>query len=141
MMENALLGPVLGQVAVTILAFIMLFVRRIPALTSMKATNAQLQDKANLALLPDKAKFAGENYNHQFEMPVLFYVLCLGAMATGLGDALTVQLAWAYVGLRLVHHVIHVTYNKVMHRFAVFMLSGLVIVAMFGQIAFKYWSI
>ncbi len=140
-MENALLGPVLGQVGVTFLAFVMLFMRRIPAMAAMKPSNEQMQDKANLQLLPNKAKFAGENYNHQFEMPVLFYALCLGAMTTGLGDAMTVLFAWAYVGLRLVHHVIHVTYNKVMHRFAVFFLSGLVLMIMFGQIAVKYWSI
>lgn len=140
-MENALLGPVLGQVGVTLLAFVMLLARRLPAMAARNPTNEQMQDKANLALLPNKAKFAGENYNHQFEMPVLFFVLCLGAMVTGLGDALTVQLAWAYVALRLVHHVIHVTYNKVMHRFAVFMLSALVLIIMFGQIAVKYWSI
>lgn len=140
-MDHALMGPLLAQVGVTFLAFIMLFVRRIPALAAMKPSNEQLQDKANLALLPDKAKFAGENYNHQFEMPVLFYALCLGVMVSGLGDGLTVQLAWAFVALRFVHHLIHVTYNKVMHRFAVFMLSGLVLLVMFGQIAFKYWSI
>ncbi|MFC4347414.1 MAPEG family protein [Kordiimonas lipolytica] len=140
-MDNALLGPVLAQVALTFVAWLILYWRRLPAMAAAKPTKEQMQDKANLAKLPPKARYAAENYNHLFEMPVLFYVLCLGAMITGLGDGLTAKLAWAYVALRLVHTLIHSSYNNVMHRFTAFTLSGLVLLVMFGQIALKYWSI
>lgn len=140
-MTKALMGPLLGQVAVTLLVFVLLYVRRLPAMAAAKPTNEEMQDKNNLQKLPAPARFAAENYNHQFEAPVLFYALCLGAMVAGLADALIVQFAWAYVGLRALHALIHVTYNNVMHRFMVFLLSMLILIGMFAQLALKYWSV
>lgn len=41
-----------------------------------------------------------------------------------------VVLAWAFVGLRAVHSLIHVTYNRVVHRFFVYAASTLCVFAM-----------
>ncbi|NVJ69685.1 MAG: MAPEG family protein [Alphaproteobacteria bacterium] len=139
-MENALIGPVLGQVAITFIAWLVLYARRLPAMAASKPTNEQMQDKANLAKLPAKARFAADNYNHQFEMPVLFYVLCFAAMAASAVDGMMVSLAWAYVALRAVHALIQMTYNTVMHRFFVFTISGIVLVVMFVKLAMTYWG-
>jgi len=139
-MGYALLGPVLAQVGLSLLMWFVMYSRRIPAMMAAKPSDEEMQDKANLLKLPAPARFAAENYNHQFEMPVLFYVLCLVATFMKLGGELLVMTAWAYVGLRLVHSFIHVTYNKVMHRFAIFALSGIVLTIMFVMIASAYWS-
>ena len=40
------------------------------------------------------------------------------------------NLAWLYVGLRLVHTLIHISYNYVIHRFMAFVLSMLTLLAM-----------
>jgi len=40
-----------------------------------------------------------------------------------------VILAWTYVASRYLHSIIHVTYNQVMHRFAVFIFSSFVLLA------------
>lgn len=138
--NSSFMGPVLAQVGLTILVLFLLYMRRLPAMAAVKPTNEVMQDKASLQKLPMSARFAAENYNHQFEAPVLFYVLCLGAMITGLGNELSVQLAWGYVVLRALHSVIHCTYNRVMHRFAVFALSNLVLIALFLTIVFDHLS-
>ena len=66
---------------------------------------------------------ASDNYNHLFEMPILFYVLCgLAVVTQSIPDWMPVA-AWGYVGLRALHSWIQCTYNKVMHRFTVFALS------------------
>jgi hypothetical protein len=139
-MGYALLGPVLALVGWTFVMWIWLYAKRLPAMAEAKPTDEQLQDKANLAKLPDGARFAGENYNHLFEMPVLFYVLCIVATLMTRGDDITVALAWVYVALRVIHSLIHVTYNKVKHRFAVFSLSGIVLAILFIRLAIDYWS-
>ena len=36
-------------------------------------------------------------------------------------------LAWIYVGLRAAHSVVHLTYNNVVHRLAVYAASALVL--------------
>lgn len=75
-----------------------------------------------------------------FEMPVLFYAVCLMALALQIDDGLAATLAWAYVALRGLHSVIHLTYNKVMHRMPVFMLSNAVLAALWLCVALSLWS-
>jgi len=43
-------------------------------------------------------------------------------------------LAWAYVGLRYIHSFIHITYNRVLHRFAVFVFSSVVLFALWVRL-------
>lgn len=139
-MPNAMMGPVLAQVGLTLVTLLILYARRVPAMVAAKPTNEVMQDKKSLQALPAPARFAAENYNHQFEAPVLFYVICLGAMVAGLASEAALMLAWAYVGLRVLHSIIHITYNRVLHRFSVFVISSIVLIALFVVIVVKYWS-
>ena len=66
------------------------------------------------------------------ELPVLFYVVCLLIFTTGQGAALQVGLAWAYVALRVVHSLIHLSYNHVYHRLAAFVVSNGVLAALWA---------
>jgi hypothetical protein len=133
-----LIGPVLAQVLLGIILMFILYARRIPAMAKLKPTNEQMQNKASASTLPAPARFAAENYNHQFEAPVLFYALSITALATGLGSDMSVLFAWVYVGLRVIHSIIHITYNKVMHRFMVFALSNIALIGLFITILLNY---
>ena len=66
------------------------------------------------------------------ELPMLFYVLCLMAFVSAGMTTLLLWLAWAYVGLRYGHTLIHMTYNKVGHRLIPFALSNFVLMAMWA---------
>jgi len=46
---------------------------------------------------------------------------------TKTADAVTLSLAWTYVALRVVHSVVHLTYNKVAHRLVFFAASNFVL--------------
>ena len=70
--------------------------------------------------VPVRARLLNRNYMNLLELPVLFYVVCIVAFVSGVATSLTVGLAWLYVGLRMVHTLVHVMYNDVMHRFAAF---------------------
>ncbi|HZX23670.1 MAG TPA: MAPEG family protein [Woeseiaceae bacterium] len=72
---------------------------------------------------------ASDNYNHLFELPVLFYALAGLALATGHVPGWLAYAAWLFVALRVVHSLIQCTYNRVMHRFGVFVAGyGLLLV-------------
>ena len=73
---------------------------------------------------------AADNYKNLFEMPVFFHALCLAVLATETAGPGMVVAAWAYVGLRCVHSAIHLGYNKVMHRFYVFLASCVLLAGM-----------
>lgn len=70
---------------------------------------------------------ASDNYNHLFELPVVFYALCAVALGTGHIPGWLPVLAWLFVLLRIAHSIIQCSYNKVMHRFVVF-LAGFFLV-------------
>ncbi|MEM1110524.1 MAG: MAPEG family protein [Pseudomonadota bacterium] len=51
-------------------------------------------------------------------------------MRSGADDGLAVNLAWAYVGLRIAHSLVQSIGNKVMLRFPVFALSSIMLIVM-----------
>ncbi len=65
-----------------------------------------------------------------YEAPTLFYVVCALILILQIQSIMLVQLAWAYVAIRVVHSIIHLTYNTVYHRMALFLLSQGVLIAM-----------
>ena len=73
---------------------------------------------------------AADNFRNLFEVPVLFYALCAVALATNQTPSWLVFGAWAFVALRVLHSIIHCSYNKVMHRLAVFLVSFALLVAL-----------
>lgn len=73
---------------------------------------------------------ASDNFKNLFEVPVLFYALVAIALATSHTPAWLVAGAWAFVGLRCLHSLIQCTYNRVMHRFAVFVSSFVLLVGL-----------
>ncbi len=80
--------------------------------------------------VPDDVRIVNRSYMNLLEAPVLFYVACLVAIASQTIAPSVVTLAWIYVGLRLAHSIIHLTYNHVLHRLATFALSNFVLVAL-----------
>ena len=80
--------------------------------------------------VPHFVSLANRNLMNLLELPVLFYALCLALFVTQGVDRFFLYAAWVYCALRVVHSLIHVTYNKVMHRLLVFALSNLVLTVM-----------
>lgn len=82
--------------------------------------------------VPGHVSIPNRNYMNLLEMPVLFYVACLMLHQTGRVDAAFLTLSWIYVGLRVAHSLVHVTYNDIMHRLALFATSNFLVAAMWG---------
>lgn len=81
---------------------------------------------------------ASDNYNHLLELPVVFYVLCLTAIAAGHMPGWLPAFAWLFVATRVVHSAIQCTYNKVMHRFWIFLAGFFLVFAMWMAFAISY---
>lgn len=70
------------------------------------------------------------NFNNQFEVPVLFYVICTLYISLNIDSIVAIILAWVFVVLRYVHSYIHLTYNHILHRMTMFWLAFLCVIAM-----------
>lgn len=82
---------------------------------------------------PDYVQKVGRNMANLLEVPVLFYLLAVLAILFEISSQLLVDLAWLYVVLRLVHSIIHISYNNVPHRLIVFVLSVVTLMIMWFQ--------
>lgn len=87
------------------------------------------------AILQPDVRWKADNYNHLLEQPTIFYAIALTLAVLGAVDAASVILAWAYVGLRIVHSLVQATVNVILWRFAVFALSSLVLAALALRVA------
>lgn len=89
-------------------------------------------------IAPAYLRAGGRHYANLFELPVLFYVAGLVAMILRVESSLLVTLAWIFVGCRVAHAAIHMSYNNVVHRAAVFGLGSLVMLAMWVVLVDAY---
>jgi hypothetical protein len=124
-----MLTPVLTLIVWSLLIWIWMYATRIPA---MQRAGIQPQDArfpGSLDRLPDTARQVADNYNHLMEQPTIFYALAFYVVLAGHSDTLNIDLAWAYVGLRILHSLIQCTINNVNLRFALFALSTLALMA------------
>lgn len=126
-----MLAPVIALVLWTFVMWAWMYVTRIPAINAARMRldpNAPRGEQMNQ--LPPSVRWKADNYNHLFEMPTLFYAVALTLALLGDFSKLSLSLAWAYVGLRVVHSLWQATVNIIVPRFALFAVSSLVLLAL-----------
>jgi hypothetical protein len=74
--------------------------------------------------VPDAVRIPNRNYMNLLELPVLFYVVCVLFYVAVAPSPSAIGLAWVYVALRVLHSVVHLTYNHVIHRLILFAVSN-----------------
>jgi hypothetical protein len=129
-----LLIPLLAQVALTFIVMIIMYRKRVAEMQS-KRIHPQRTKTRSIAhgVLPD-SESAADNYANLFESPLLFYTAILLTLILMVQDTILVILAWTYVTSRYIHSFIHMTYNRVMHRFSVFVFSSFVLLGIWVRL-------
>jgi hypothetical protein len=74
------------------------------------------------------------------EQPTIFYAACFAAQLAGQADDVNIGLAWAYVGLRVLHSLVQCTINVVVLRFFIFMLASAALAALAIRTAIGLWG-
>jgi len=120
--------PVFVQVALT---FGLLFWMAYARTSSVSRGETKIRDIAlGQSVWPARAQQISNNYDSQFALPLLFYVLVILAWITRHADLIFVVMAWLFVLLRLLHAYIHTTSNHVPTRFRAFAAGMFVLLLM-----------
>ena len=133
MIGMTILQPVVALAAWTMVMGIWMYATRIPAMNARNIDPDTLANDPEVTLdrvLPPQVQWKAHNYNHLHEAPTVFYAIAIVLAIVGQGDGLNAVLAWVYVGLRVIHSLVHATVNKIVARFAIFIASGLVLIAL-----------
>ncbi len=122
------------MMVLTLVVWVVMYVRRIRYMLSARVHPQKVRtpDKVD-ALIPEQINYPAHNLKNLFELPVLFYALCLYLYATGSVDLTHVVTAWVFVGFRVLHSAVQCTTNHVMTRFRLYMLASLALWFMLGR--------
>lgn len=93
------------------------------------ATPPGTRGQALEGVLPDRVMWKSHNYTHLMEQPTLFYPTVVLIALLGAGP-LDVGLAWAYVGVRVVHSLWQVLVNTIPVRIVLFTCSTLILLVL-----------
>ena len=137
MKQSAIFWPMSMQVLLTLVVAVRMYQVRIAELRSRRIRPQELATSRGAASLENVA--AADNFRNLFELPVLFFAVCPVLYVTNGVTTLQLTLAWAFVVFRIAHSVIHITYNRVMHRFRAFALSMLCVFSMWAVFAIHLW--
>ena len=125
--QVSLLTPVLILILWTFIIFLIMAFGRVRFMNNPQdaAHSKDYKDQ-----LPAWVNRASDNYNHLFEQPVAFYAVTLSIVLINDFDNLIVQLAWAYVLIRIIHSFVQIIVNIIALRFLLFALGWLTIAYM-----------
>lgn len=131
--QSPIFAPAIVLVLWSLLMLGWLAITRLPAMAKASISLFDIVGSrgANLeGVVPDRVNWKAHNYAHLMEQPTLFYATVLILGMIGQGDGLNLQLAWAYVILRIAHSIVQATWNRVVVRFALFSLATVALLAL-----------
>ena len=135
--DTAILKPVFALMVLTFFVGGRLLFVRTRGLLSGKVPMGYYKDMVGNA--PPDLIANAKNFSNLLEMPTVFYALIILLFVTHMSDALYLALAWAYVGLRAAHSLVHMTFNAVPARTTVYVLSNLALMAVCARFAAQLW--
>ena len=142
-----ILQPAVALMAWTMVMWAWMYATRIPAMNAARINPDSLATNPGTTLddlLPAPVQWKAHNYNHLHEAPTLFYAVCFSLQFLGQGEhPVNIGFAWGYVSIRVLHTLVHSTFNDVRIRFFLFLLSsvflvGLVTHAVLGMFRFSH---
>jgi hypothetical protein len=136
MTHTQILLPCAALVLLTLLVWLRLYVERIAEMRARRIRPQALAAARDVAQTLQNVQ-AADNFRNLFEVPVLFYVLCLALALTQLASSFDVWGAWGFVLLRALHSLIHLTYNRVMHRFMAYAASTVLLFLLWLSFAIR----
>ena len=131
--KTSILFPIVALATLTFAVLLLIPVRRFRAGMAGQVVFDDFR-YGESARVPSEVAIPNRNMMNLLELPVLFYVACLAYFVTERVNDPALVLAWAYVGLRLAHSAIHVTYNRVRDRLIAFAASNVVLVMLWTNL-------
>ncbi|WP_431853207.1 MAPEG family protein [Allosphingosinicella sp.] len=138
MEPSPILAPVVALVAWTLVMMVWMIATRFAA---MRRAGISLKGRVGTrsgsleGVIEDSVNWKAHNYMHLVEQPTLFYAVALTLALADAGGGYNLILAWAYVGLRVVHSLFQATINIVTYRLILWVLSSFALIGLTVQAA------
>ena len=130
MTKHLIYWPVLAQLLIPILVLLLNGKRKSADVKSGQFDREQAAMDNEAWSKP--VVLTSKNLANQFQLPVIFYVLCLILASIDAVAMVTLAVAWVFVATRYVHAYVHVSTNYVPVRMRAFLLGALTLFVLFG---------
>lgn len=127
LVDKLLLLAIFAQVLLTLGILVWMGMERVPRVARGEVAVDAIAVERDA--YPLRARLLSNNFDNQFQLPVLFYVAALLALLSGGTGWVELVLAWLFVVLRYIHAAVHVGTNRVYRRFAIY-TAGLVVLGL-----------
>ncbi len=125
MQQADIFQPFFATMLLTLAVWIHMYARRTTYLVSHRVDLRKVNTPVKAAqVIPESVALPSHNLKNLFELPTLFYAICLYLYVTNSVDAVHFIAAWWFFAFRVVHSLIHCTINKVVARFAAYVVSA-----------------
>lgn len=126
-MSHPLVLPMLVQMSLAIFILFWLAYGRVTTIKKLGGVKA-LREAGGF---DKKLINRSDNFTNQFELPVIFYALCLLFIVSGAVNSAVIIAAWVFVLSRILHTIIQTTNNVIFpNRFFVFLIGALSLITM-----------
>jgi hypothetical protein len=135
--QSAIFAPFVGTMLLTLAVWLYMYARRIPFIVSSKLTPEQMTPAEFARLSPPRVANPSDNLKNLFELPTIFYAVVLYLYATLQVDTSYLVAAWVFFAFRILHSVVHCTFNFVPLRFWLYAISASALWFMVVRIAWR----
>jgi hypothetical protein len=123
--QTRIFAPFFGVMLLTLVVWLYMYARRIPFIVTGKLTPQQLTPGEFARLSPPRVANPSDNLKNLFELPAVFYAVALYLYVTHQLDMPYLVAAWVFCAFRVLHSIVHCTFNHVPLRFWLYAISAL----------------
>jgi hypothetical protein len=124
MNQSAIFQPFLATMVLTLVVWIYMYSRRLPFIFSSGLDPKQMTPLELSRVSPPRVSNPSDNLKNLFELPTVFYAVVLYLYVTRQVDSLHIGAAWVFFVFRVLHSVVHCTFNVIPLRFALYVTSA-----------------
>lgn len=125
MNQSVIFQPFLATMLLTLVVWVYMYGRRLPFIFSNGLDSKQMTPAELARVSPPQVSNPSDNLKNLFELPTVFYAVVLYLYATNQVDSSYVVAAWGFFLFRVLHSVVHCTFNFIPLRFVLYVISAL----------------
>ena len=124
-MEQAVIfRPFVATMLLTMVVWVYMYGRRLPFIFSSGLDPKQMTPMELSRRSPPQVSNPSDNLKNLFELPTVFYAVVLYLYVAHQVDGAYVVAAWVFFIFRVLHSVVHCTFNFIPLRFCLYVISA-----------------
>jgi hypothetical protein len=122
--QTVIFQPFVATMLLTMAVWLYMYGRRLPFIFASGLDPKQMTPSELARLSPPQVSNPSDNLKNLFELPTVFYAVVLYLHATHQVDGTYVAAAWGFFLFRVLHSIVHCTFNYIPLRFVLYVVSA-----------------